>query len=109
MGGSSVVNCSAHQDTLENVLACDYRLDEPEFDTVSSAAKDFIARLLVTDPGERMSAQEALGHPWMVSDSSPSPGSKAAGRFVAQRRRKFDNLLAPVVVVVADRARPATT
>ncbi len=55
------------QDTLDNVLACDYRLDEPEFDPVSAAAKDFISSLLVPDPEERMSAEEALGHPWMAT------------------------------------------
>jgi len=32
---------------------------------LSSDAKDFVAKLLVTDPKRRMTAAEALNHPWM--------------------------------------------
>jgi hypothetical protein len=32
---------------------------------LSSDAKDFVAKLLVTDPRRRMTAAEALNHPWM--------------------------------------------
>ena len=41
------------QETLDNVLANDYSLDEPEFDDISDAAKEFIAELLVSDPRGR--------------------------------------------------------
>jgi calcium-dependent protein kinase len=37
------------------------------FNGVSSLAKDFIAGLLVVDPTQRMSAHQALQHPWLQS------------------------------------------
>ena len=36
-------------------------------DAVSSQAQDFIRRLLVFDPAQRMSAAEALKHEWVHS------------------------------------------
>ncbi len=53
-------------ETLDNVLAADFRLDEPEFDAVTPDAKLFISRLLVVDPIKRMSAEAALRHPWLL-------------------------------------------
>jgi len=37
---------------------------------VSEEGKDLVARLLVKDPESRMSAQEALQHPWMIKQSA---------------------------------------
>jgi len=34
--------------------------------TVSTTAQDFIKKLLVIDPAERMTSQQALQHPWMI-------------------------------------------
>ena len=35
------------------------------FQHVSSDAKDFISKLLVVDQEKRMSAEQALAHPWL--------------------------------------------
>lgn len=35
------------------------------FQHVSSDAKDFISKLLVVDQDKRMSAEQALAHPWL--------------------------------------------
>ncbi len=67
------------QETYNNILNCDYTLDEPEFADISDEAKDFIARLLVVDQNNRMSADEALKHPWL-----------------AQSPRSFKNRIMPV-------------
>lgn len=40
-------------------------MEEPEFEDVSDEAKDFITKLLVIDQSKRMSADEALRHPWL--------------------------------------------
>ena len=53
------------QETYANILACDYTTDEPEFEDISDEAKDFISRLLVIDCNRRLSASEALLHPWL--------------------------------------------
>ena len=48
------------QDTYNNVLKCDYTFDEPEFQDISDFAKDFIAKLLIVNQEDRMSADQAL-------------------------------------------------
>lgn len=54
--------------TMAKVLACDYSLDQPEIDKTSVEAKDFISRLLLLDPKQRMSAEACLDHPWLLDD-----------------------------------------
>lgn len=46
-------------------MRADFEFSSPYFDDVSKEAKDFVKRLLVADPADRMSTQEALNHPWL--------------------------------------------
>ncbi|CAL9695483.1 unnamed protein product [Knipowitschia caucasica] len=52
-------------ETLNNILACQWNFEEEEFTDVSDEAKDFITRLLVKSKSWRMSATESLKHPWL--------------------------------------------
>ncbi|XP_067308305.1 myosin light chain kinase 2, skeletal/cardiac muscle isoform X2 [Pseudorasbora parva] len=52
-------------ETLNNILACQWNFEEIEFSEVSKEAKDFISKLLVVDKSWRMGATEALKHPWL--------------------------------------------
>ncbi|XP_077375817.1 uncharacterized protein mylk4a isoform X2 [Festucalex cinctus] len=56
-------------ETLNNILACQWNFEEQEFVDTSEEAKDFITRLLVVNKCWRMGASEALKHPWL-SDGS---------------------------------------
>ncbi|XP_059282246.1 CDPK-related protein kinase-like isoform X2 [Lycium ferocissimum] len=47
------------------VLKADPGFDEQPWPTLSSEAKDFVKRLLNKDPRKRMTAAQALGHPWI--------------------------------------------
>eukprot|EP00092_Neocalanus_flemingeri_P094274 GFUD01119867.1.p1 GENE.GFUD01119867.1~~GFUD01119867.1.p1 ORF type:complete len:515 (-),score=128.52 GFUD01119867.1:119-1663(-) len=47
------------------ILAANYQFYPQLFDTISSTAKDLIARLLKVSPEERISAEEILLHPWL--------------------------------------------
>lgn len=47
------------------VLKADPVFDEPPWPSLSSEARDFVKRLLVKDPRKRMSAAQALSHPWI--------------------------------------------
>lgn len=40
-------------------------LDEPEWETVSAEAKDLVKHLLMYEPEKRISAKDALSHPWL--------------------------------------------
>ncbi|XP_053186588.1 myosin light chain kinase 3 [Scomber japonicus] len=52
--------------TLNNILSCQWNFDEPEFIDTSEEAKDFIKRLLIVNKSWRMGASEALRHPWLA-------------------------------------------
>ncbi|KAI1889225.1 hypothetical protein AGOR_G00176950 [Albula goreensis] len=52
-------------ETLNNILACQWNFEEQEFSDISEEAKDFITRLLVKSKSWRMSATESLKHPWL--------------------------------------------
>lgn len=43
----------------------DYDMPDVLFEHVSPEAKEFISKLLVVDPDDRMSADQALAHPWL--------------------------------------------
>ncbi|XP_034035255.1 myosin light chain kinase family member 4 [Thalassophryne amazonica] len=56
-------------ETLNNILACQWNFEEQEFLDISEQAKDFITRLLVKSKSWRMSAAESLKHPWLSDPS----------------------------------------
>ncbi|CAL0312795.1 unnamed protein product [Lupinus luteus] len=51
--------------TFKAVLKADPNFDEPPWPSLSDEAKDFVKRLLKKDPQKRMTAAQALGHPWI--------------------------------------------
>lgn len=50
---------------IENISSCEYVFDREAFKDISLEAMDFIDRLLVKDRKFRMTAHEALEHPWL--------------------------------------------
>ncbi|XP_021509343.1 myosin light chain kinase family member 4 [Meriones unguiculatus] len=52
-------------ETLTNILACRWDLEDEEFQDVSEEAKEFISKLLIKEKSWRISASEALKHPWL--------------------------------------------
>lgn len=50
---------------IENISSCEYVFDREAFKDISLEAMDFIDRLLVKDKKFRMTAHEALEHPWL--------------------------------------------
>ena len=64
---------------LLSILQGGYSMPSPYWDNVSSDAKDLVQRLIVVDPSKRLTASEALKHPW-IQDTRPQspqkPGQK---------------------------------
>ncbi|XP_058878604.1 myosin light chain kinase 3-like isoform X2 [Acipenser ruthenus] len=52
-------------ETLNNILVCQWNFEEEEFGNISEEAKDFISKLLIKNKCWRISATEALKHPWL--------------------------------------------
>ncbi|XP_050387559.1 CDPK-related kinase 3 [Argentina anserina] len=55
------------------VLRADPSFDDPPWPSMSHEAKDFVKRLLNKDYRKRMTAVQALCHPWLQDDSRPLP------------------------------------
>ncbi|CAK9167037.1 unnamed protein product [Ilex paraguariensis] len=55
------------------VLRADPNFDDMPWPSVSPEAKDFVKRLLNKDYRKRMTAAQALTHPWLRSESHPVP------------------------------------
>ena len=57
---------------LRRVNAGKFSFPSPEWDFVSFEAKDFIQKMLVMDPAQRITARDALTHTWL-SNANTSP------------------------------------
>ncbi|KAM9340574.1 death-associated protein kinase 2 [Symphorus nematophorus] len=65
LSGMSPFQGDTNEDTLRNIIAMKYEFDDRYFSTTSSMAKDFIEKLLVKNPSDRMTPEECLLHPWI--------------------------------------------
>lgn len=54
---------------FRTVLKADPSFDEQPWPSLSTEAKDFVKRLLIKDPRKRMSAAQALCHPWLKNNN----------------------------------------
>ncbi|XP_045667649.1 myosin light chain kinase family member 4 isoform X1 [Ursus americanus] len=71
-------------ETLNNILACRWDLEDEEFQDISEEAREFISKLLIKEKSWRISASEALKHPWL-SDH------KLHSRLTAQKKNCCSN------------------
>lgn len=65
LSGLSPFQGNTNEETLRNVIAMNYEFDSRYFSMTSSMAKEFIEKLLVKNPNDRMTAEECLLHPWI--------------------------------------------
>eukprot|EP00112_Aurelia_sp_Birch-Aquarium-sp1_P013891 Seg2976.3 transcript_id=Seg2976.3/GoldUCD/mRNA.D3Y31 product="Phosphorylase b kinase gamma catalytic chain skeletal muscle/heart isoform" protein_id=Seg2976.3/GoldUCD/D3Y31 len=66
---------------IKNITKGDYKFGSPEWDDISESPKDLIRKLLVVDPKQRITAEQALLHPWFEGLATPRP--KTTRRFKA--------------------------
>jgi len=57
-------------EVFEQIMKAEYDFPEPYWDDISSEAKDLINHLLVVDPAKRLTADQALQHPWITHGGS---------------------------------------
>jgi len=65
--GYTPFDTESNVDEIQRIIAGDYKFEPAIYwQGVSEEARDFIRRLLTVDPSARMTAQEALKHPWLA-------------------------------------------
>lgn len=52
---------------FDKIKKAKYSFDPRYWNNISEEAKDLIKNLLVVDPSKRLTAEQALAHPWMAS------------------------------------------
>ena len=50
---------------FEKIKSGNYDADDPIWDNVSDGGKDLVEKLLTVDAEKRLTAEEALNHPWV--------------------------------------------
>jgi serine/threonine protein kinase len=78
----------SQKELFRKIVVGKYEFDEESFGGVSEEAKDLVAKMLVTDPDKRISAGEALRHPWLVQENSRLSMIKLGG--TSQRLKTFN-------------------
>ena len=57
---------------FKKIINCEYGFHHKEFESVSDEAKDLISKLLTKNVADRLSAAQALKHPWFsISPDKP--------------------------------------
>ncbi|XP_074585527.1 calcium-dependent protein kinase 17-like [Curcuma longa] len=75
------------QGIFEQVLRGELDLTTPPWPSISDSAKDLVRRMLVRDPKRRLTAHEALCHPWVCVDGIAP--SKPLDSAVLTRLKQF--------------------
>ena len=78
-------------ETIKKVLAADYFFPDELFKDISPEAKDFIDRCLALDPKKRITAAEALQHPWITGGGRKLLRPTASLSSYMTKRRKKDS------------------
>ena len=62
---------------LKKITRGQFHFNHVEFTNISPECKDLIKKLLVTDPDQRLSGQQAIAHPWFAK--FPAKMAKVTG------------------------------
>lgn len=82
--GFSPFGGETDQETFQNISLGEVDFPEELFEDVSAQAKDFVAKLLVLDPGARMTAKQCLRHEWLRG--APTQASPHLRRYLSKSR-----------------------
>ncbi|XP_049982261.1 death-associated protein kinase 2 isoform X4 [Alexandromys fortis] len=92
LSGASPFLGDTKQETLANITAVSYDFDEEFFSQTSELAKDFIRKLLVKETRKRLTIQEALRHPWIMSKGearAPEQWKTQPAQLKTKRLREY--------------------
>ncbi|XP_067467772.1 death-associated protein kinase 2 [Thunnus thynnus] len=97
LSGLSPFQGDTDEETLKNIIALKYEFEDQYFSMTSDMAKDFIQKLLMKNPSERMTAEECLLHPWIkpitrkqvANRNRSSINMKSFKKFNARRKWKM--------------------
>lgn len=86
---------------IQAIVKGDYAFEPADnWESISASAKDFIKSLLRLNPADRMTARQALEHPWLsVSSAASTTPSTDLLPFIKRSSRKFKKAVDAILVV----------
>jgi len=70
LSGRLPFHASEDHQLFNKILKGEYQFKSPQFDTISSAAKDLISNLIVTNPKKRLTAKQCILHPFIANPTT---------------------------------------
>ena len=70
LSGSPPFYNEDNYELFDLIKQCKYDFDPESWSDVSPEAKDFVSKILVSDPKERLNCDQMLNHPWMTMEIS---------------------------------------
>jgi serine/threonine protein kinase len=70
LSGTHPFDAESEDELYEMIQNCKPYMGSKSWDIISPEARDLVFKILVVDPKERLSATEALRHPWIMSVGS---------------------------------------
>lgn len=78
----------SQKELFRKIVAGKYEFNADDWDDISDEAKDLVKKLLVLDPDDRMTAMDALRHPWLKTSRDQLDQSQLDG--TAKRLKTFN-------------------
>ncbi|RIA87656.1 kinase-like domain-containing protein [Glomus cerebriforme] len=78
------------KEEMEAILRAEYSFEPEYWNGISDTAKDFINRLLTIDPYSRLTATEALKHPWLAEPLASPVGEPPNRDLLNNVRTNFN-------------------
>eukprot|EP01130_Rhizamoeba_saxonica_P008722 TRINITY_DN3523_c0_g1_i2.p1 TRINITY_DN3523_c0_g1~~TRINITY_DN3523_c0_g1_i2.p1 ORF type:complete len:467 (-),score=118.17 TRINITY_DN3523_c0_g1_i2:70-1443(-) len=58
---------------FNHILSGTFQFKSPQFDNVSEEAKDLIKAMIIVESDQRITAEQAMKHPWITGNTSDAP------------------------------------
>ncbi|KAL7473881.1 hypothetical protein ACHAXS_014375 [Conticribra weissflogii] len=78
---------------VRNITKCRFNFNAPGWANVSSEAKKFVSALIVLNPSQRLTAENALKHPWLKKEEFPVDYEETDSSHKSLMTNVKDNIL----------------
>ncbi|KAF1799862.1 kinase-like domain-containing protein [Mucor lusitanicus] len=90
LSGYTPFEGSNNVEEMQAIMNADYNYDDPCWENISQAAKNFIDRCLTINADERITAHQALEHEWLLTISDGSKSTEEGGDLLPNLRTNFN-------------------
>jgi calcium-dependent protein kinase len=88
LSGNPPFDGANDEQILKKVEQGQYDFSDPEWDSISDDAKDLISKMMTYDPDQRITARQALQHPWLTNAPN-TPIDEETARKILRNLQTF--------------------